>query len=437
MSKPLKSLHKSKIFGTMGNASTSASCPTELSGSYSKNRQLLYFTSIKYILAFITLGLLTACVPLERRSAPPFSTSNHASVQGLENIRYSLTTQSGIDAIVADIDEQHRKVPFRNDTKEVNLLSISGGGDNGAFAAGLLNGWSERNDRPRFQLVTGVSTGALIAPFAYLGSDYDHVLNQVYTQVQQKDIFKPIGLLSALFRDSYADSSPLMKLISTHITADVLRKIAHEYNVNHRWLIVGTTNLDAGMPIAWNMGKIASQGTPEALELFKKILLASASIPGAFPPVLFDVEINHQKYQEMHVDGGASTQAFLYPPTLHRNTNNDPQFSKLKWRAYIIRNARLDLKRMEIERRTTSIASRTIEQLIYAQGLGDLYRMYIITQADGVEFNLAFIDSTFNFPHTREFDTKYMKALFEYAKDKASKGYPWWSAPPGIERTLH
>lgn len=344
--------------------------------------------------------------------------------------------QGGIDAIVRDINEQHKKSPFNHDTKEVNFLSISGGGDNGAFAAGLLNGWSERNDRPRFQLVTGVSTGALIAPFAFLGSEYDHVLRQVYTQVQQRDIFKPIGLLSVIFRDSYADTSPLKALISKHINADILKKIAHEYNVNHRWLIVGTTNLDAGIPIAWNMGKIASQGTPEALRLFKKILLASASIPGAFPPVLFDVEINDQKYQEMHVDGGASMQAFLYPPTLHRHTKKNPEFADLKWRAFIIRNSRLDIRRMEIERLTTSIASRAIEQLIYSQGLGDLYRMYIITQADDVEFNLAFIDSEFKFPHTQEFDTKYMQALFEFAKEKASKGYPWWSAPPGIEKPI-
>lgn len=390
----------------------------------------------RFALVLIVLCMMAACAPLERRPAPPVDLSNDTSIQGVKNLRYSLNTQSGIDAIVEDINAQHKKIPFKINTNEVNFLSISGGGDNGAFAAGLLNGWSETKKRPKFQLVTGISTGALIAPFAFLGSEYDYVLRQVYTEVQQTDIFKPLGLLSVLFRDSYADSSPLMKLISKHINADILKKIAHEYHVNHRWLIVGTTNLDAGMPIAWNMGKIASIGTPEALELFKKILLASASIPGAFPPVLFDVDIENQQYQEMHVDGGASTQAFLYPPTLHRNTKKIPGLSHLKWRAYIIRNARLDLKRMEIERRTTSIATRTIEQLIYSQGLGDLYRMYIITQADGVEFNLAFIDSDFNYPHTREFDKKYMQALFEYARVKASTGYPWWSAPPGIEKPI-
>lgn len=385
----------------------------------------------------LLLSVLSACSVLPRLPAPPTDSSANATIQGISAVRYSLTTQSGIDAIVADIREQHRTSPYKTNSPDINFLSISGGGDNGAFAAGLLTGWTLRQDRPRFQLVTGVSTGALIAPFAFLGSEYDHILSKVYTEVGQKDIFKPIGLLSALFRDSYADSSPLYKLISTYVDAELLKKIAYEYNVHHRWLVVGTTNLDAGLPVAWNMGKIASQGTPESLDLFRKILLASAAIPAAFPPVLFDVMVNDRLYQEMHVDGGASTQAFLYPPTLHRNAQRDPKFAKLKWRAFIIRNSRLDIKRMEIERRATSIASRAIEQLIYSQGLGDLYRMYIITKADGVEYNLAFIEPDFNVQHKTEFDTAYMKALFEYARNKAAAGYRWWTAPPGIEQTLH
>ena len=204
--------------------------------------------------------------------------------------------------------------------------------------------------------------------------------------------------------------------------------------MNGRWLLIGTTNLDAGVPVVWNMGKIASIGTPESLELFRKIMLASASIPGAFSPVMFDFEVAGKNFQEMHVDGGAITQVFLYPSALSERAKElNLRLQKVR-NAYIIRNARLDPEWRETQRGTLSIVQRAISSLIQTQGVGDLYRIYHITELDGVGFNLAFIGPDFKFPHKTEFDTDYMKALFNYGYEKGLGGKEWQRYPPGYKR---
>ncbi|NDI21340.1 MAG: patatin family protein, partial [Burkholderiaceae bacterium] len=249
-------------------------------------------------------------------------------------------------------------------------------------------------------------------------------------------IFKSRGFLSGFFGDGLADTSPLFQLISKHVTDDFLKKVAHEYNQRGRWLLIGTTNIDAGTPVIWNMGQIASVGSPESLELFRKILLASASIPAAFPPVMFDFMIDGKEFQEMHVDGGATTQVFLYPGAAANRAKEIGVKRITNRQAYIIRNARLDIDWQQTERRTLSIAGRAISQLIQSQGIGDLYRIYNITQDDRVGFNLAYIGSDFNFPHVEEFDTKYMQALYDYGYQRARKGYDWSKYPPGYRKSI-
>ena len=385
------------------------------------------------IAATITLSLsILGCASLERKSAVPAQSLSKAQIAGLPSVRYLITTKAGVDALVADVmqlETARGKNAFQGDA---NYLALSGGGDDGAFGAGLLVGWTKQGSRPSFNLVTGISTGALIAPFAYLGKDYDPILQQVYTNINPKDIFIERGILSGIFSDGLADSTPLYQLISKYVDANFLKKVAYEYNTNGRWLLIGTTNIDAGVPVAWNMGRIASVGTPEALELFRRIMLASASIPGAFSPVMFDFLVDSQAFQEMHVDGGASTQVFLYPSAAVQKANELGLKRRVNRQAYIIRNSRLDPRWNETERRTLSVAGRAISQLIQTQGIGDLYRIYAMTQFDHVGFNLAYIGSDFNEPHKEEFDTQYMNALFQYGYEHALKGYQWSKYPPGF-----
>lgn len=394
-------------------------------------------TYTRLLSVLILSSLLVGCGGnLVRKNAVPENQHVQAQIEQSPGVRYMIASPEGITAMVNDLRESQQRLGVKKLKGTGSYLSISGGGDNGAFGAGLLAGWTKRGDRPVFNLVTGVSTGALIAPFAYLGPQYDDVLQYVYTQVTPDMIFKKRGLMAAVFEDSIGDTTPLYQLISQHINADFMKQVATEYRDNGRWLLVGTTNVDAGVPVVWNMGKIASIGTPEALELFKRVMLASASIPGAFPPVMFDAVLNGESYHEMHVDGGASMQVFLYPSAAAEKAKEEKVARRKDLQAYIIRNSRLDNGWQEIERKTMSIVGRSISQLIQAQGIGDIYRIYQTTQQDHVGFNLAFIGPDFRAPHKEEFDTEYMRALYQYAYDRAVNGYPWSHQPPGLTRTI-
>jgi predicted acylesterase/phospholipase RssA len=215
------------------------------------------------------------------------------------------------------------------------------------------------------------------------------------------------------------------------VNADFLKAIAAEY-AKGRFLLIGTADLDARRPIIWDMGKIAAYGGPKALELFVSIMMASASIPAGFPPVMIDVEVDGKRYQEMHVDGGTMTQVFAYPAALMAKGMATASGSSRERTLYVIRNARLDPAWAQVERRTMSIAGRAVASLIHTQGIGDIYRMYATTQRDGVDFNLGFIPSSFNAPHKEEFDTEYMRQLYDVGYEMALKGYPWLKAPPGF-----
>ncbi len=316
----------------------------------------------------------------------------------------------------------------------MSMLAISGGGDDGAFAAGLLVGWTEAGTRPEFKLVTGISTGALIAPFAFLGSKYDPQLQASYTEISQRDIFKRRGLIQGLTGDALADTSPLAKTIAREVTSELLDAIAQEY-AKGRVLLVGTSNLDSMEPVIWNMTAIAAnnRNDPHALTLFREILLASASIPAAFPPVMFDITRGDTHYQEMHVDGGAEAQVFVYPPSLRVTEVAAEKGIDRRRTLYLIRNARMDNEQIEVRRSTLSIASRAVSSTLQSQGIGDLFRIYYTAQRDGVDYNLAYIPASFTVKRTTgQFDTAYMRALFNYARDQARAGYPWDKYPPGL-----
>ena len=306
----------------------------------------------------------------------------------------------------------------------VAYLAISGGGDNGAFGAGLLNGWTKAGTRPTFKIVTGVSTGALIAPFAFLGSDYDEKLKALYTSVSLHDIAKERSLLSIVYGDAMADTTPLHNLVKKYLTQEVVDAIAAEHEKG-RILLIATTNLDVRRSVIWNVTEVAATNGPNKLDLIQRILIASAAIPGTFPPVMIDVEAEGQKYQEMHVDGGTASQVFVYPAAI--------QLSALAERdrtLYVVRNARLDPEWAETDRRTLPIALRAITCLIQNQGVGDLYRIFAIAQRDNVDFNLAYIPRSFQVQHTVDFDTNYMKALFDVGYQLAVEKREWEKKPP-------
>ncbi len=383
-------------------------------------------------------GSLSACAALERGPAVPRGQTGRATVLGIPNERFfpALGTRALAAEFTAALERQHRMQGLRADQMlpTLDLLAVSGGGDDGAFGAGLLNGWTESGTRPQFQLVTGVSTGGLIAPFAFLGPDYDAGLRRVYTQVTLSDILIQRSLLSGVMLDGMADTTPLFRTIARELDATMIARIGEGYRQG-RLLFIGTTDLDAQLPVIWNIGAIAASGHPGAGALIHRIMLASASIPGAFAPVLFDVTLDGVPHQELHVDGGAFAQAFLYPVavTQARRLRIARRLPVQPIRAWVIRNARLDPDWAATDRRTMTIASRAVATMIAASGLNDVMRIWLNAQRDDVEYRLAYIGSDFDVPYTTPFNPAYMGPLFEYGRARAARGFDWARQPPLVE----
>ena len=272
---------------------------------------------------------ISGCATLERLPAVTYAQAKQADILDIPDARFYVAETKQILEIAVKANQRRNLARGVSATRR--FLAISGGGDDGAFGAGLLVGWSDRGDRPEFDMVTGVSTGALSAPFAFLGRAYDPQLKAVYTATSASDIFeKRAPLLGAIAGDALTDNAPLRQMISRNLDDEMLRRIAEEYRKG-RLLFILTTNLDQGRPVIWNIGSIASSNHPKARELIIEVLLASTSIPVVFPPVMLDVTVSGERYQEMHVDGGTIAQAFLYPPRYRSGQRRCAPASKKKF----------------------------------------------------------------------------------------------------------
>jgi predicted acylesterase/phospholipase RssA len=392
------------------------------------------------LVCIVTLSALAACTPTRMAAVPASQEEDAISVDGMRGIRY-WGDETTPEMIRDATDSVNREIAARKAAGEqgplppANYLAISGGGENGAFGAGLLVGWTAAGTRPTFKAVTGVSTGALIAPFAFLGPSYDEQLKTVYTTISGKDVLETRSLTAAIWNDAMADNAPLQQTVAKIFNQAMLDAIAAEH-AKGRLLLIGTTNLDARRSVIWNIGEIAASGNPHALALVRSILVASAAIPGAFPPTMINVEVGSKAYQEMHVDGGATSQVFVYPHNLSLAQLSRQLNITRERRVYVIRNARLDPDWAQVDRQTLSIAQRSISSLIQTQGIGDLYRIYVQTQRDHIDFNLAYIPSSFNVPLPAPFDAHYMNELFKVGYALGAKGYPWAKVPPGYDTPL-
>jgi predicted acylesterase/phospholipase RssA len=280
-------------------------------------------------------------------------------------------------------------------------------------------------------IVTGISTGALIAPFAFLGSDYDDDLEKLYTQLSTKDLIKKRSLIGGLLSDALTDTQPLQDLLRNKVDDQMIAAITKEYNKGRR-LLIGTTNLDAKRPVIWNIGAIAAVGTEESAQLIRDVMLASASIPGLFPPVRITVRVGDQEYDELHVDGGVTSQVFLYPAQLDLKDAVETVGASGTQTVYVIRNSDLHPRWSEVEPRIRPVAVTSISTLIRTQGIGDLYRIYLGAMRDGFAYRVAYIPGDFDLEPDEEFDPKYMRALFDLGYQMSRDGYDWATSPPGI-----
>ena len=291
-------------------------------------------------------------------------------------------------------------------------LVLSSGGGDGAFGAGLLNGWSESGKRPEFSVVTGVSTGALMAPYAFVGPRYDAAVREAYTSINAGSIFEAGGK-----GESFLDTWPLRELINKQVNPQLLADIAAEHQRGRRLFVV-TSNLDAERYVVWNMGAIAAHGGESAVQLFRNVLLASTSIPGLFPPVLIDVEANGRRFQEMHADGGLGGQFFVGPEAYLSSTGTERLPAT---ELYVVINTQLMPVTAPTERTILTISGRSISAFVKTATRIAIDRTYGMTRRSGIGFNLAVIQG-FDHPSRGPFDPDYMKALFQFGYERGKNG---------------
>jgi hypothetical protein len=305
-------------------------------------------------------------------------------------------------------------------------LALSSGGSDGAFGAGFLNGLSESGKRPDYAVVTGVSTGALMAPFAFAGSKYDGVLRDAYTKITAADVFE-IGSTG----ESFVDSWPLKELIAKQITPELLADIAAAHTAGRRLFVI-TTDLDAGRSVVWNMGAIAvhaadKTGSDAAAKLFRSVLLASSAVPGGFPPVLIDVESNGKRFQEMHVDGGVGGQFFVAPAALLSATST---YHLPASALYVVINTSLEPEFDVVERATPLILAETVGHAVKVDTRLMLDRVYLAAMRSGVDFDVATIPAGFSAPSRGPFDPTYMGALYAAGEQLGKSATPFANLPP-------
>lgn len=383
------------------------------------------------LLALIGLTLLACAGPTVEslREPVPEPLVTRTAVPGYGRIRY--WGDDGGEISIETVAQVHaQQMAAGLSPTERNFLAISGGGSNGAFGAGLLTGWTKTGTRPEFSIVTGVSTGSLIAPFAFLGPPYDRLLTEAYTEISGADVYRKKNVLRIFNSDSVADNSPLRQLVSRYVTDKMVEDIAAQQQRGRR-LLIGTTNLDAERPVVWDIGAIASSGVAGRTRLIQDILVASASVPGVFPPVRITVTADGKTFDEIHVDGGTSNQAFLFPSSFSvRENDMKLKRGKIKRTLYVVRNGRVTPEYSMVKPRLASIVGKSISTLIKTQGIGDLYRMYSNANRDGIRFRAIWIPDSFTMKEPSPFDPAYMQALYDLGFKMGIAGIPWATAPP-------
>jgi patatin-like phospholipase len=404
-------------------------------------RILLVLSAAVVLVAYVAAGLRPGPRVLNE-AAVPAAIADRITVLGLPNARFWAWYDVQGEALVREWEESLEReraasgLAAADALPPAHFMAVSGGGGDGAFGAGLVCGWFDSGTMPEFKLVTGISTGGLIAPFAFLGGSYIEQLRELYTTIKSQDEIRTLralnGFYGVVFGEAIADTQPLYRLIARYVNAQMLSDLATAYGKG-RILMIGTASLDQQRPIVWNIGAIAASGHTGALELIRKVILASASIPGAFPPVMIDVEADGKHYKEMNVDAGVVQQALLYP--MYFGVRASLRYGKLarERHVYILRNARLDPDWASVNPDFLTITQRAVSTMIHYLGYNDVVRIYDMTKRDGMDYNLAYIETDFDRKKNELFDPAYMKALYDYAYEKGRKKPDWHKAPPILD----
>lgn len=376
----------------------------------------------------LAAGLLaTACATAPRLDTPP------VSPRGANPVGYPASIR--METNDADFHKENApraaRAIVKTADRTVDMLALSGGGAGGAYGAGVLVGLTNAGTRPRFEIVTGVSTGALIAPFAFLGSEWDGKLTEAYRGDATNNLMQSRGV-GALFDVGMFDGKPLRELVERFVDDKLVAAVAAA-TTEGRMLLVATTNLDREETVIWDMGAIAQAGGTKARKLFQDVLVASASVPGVFPPVMIDVEKDGKKYQEMHVDGGASTPFFVAPDAVLNMDN-----ASLNMRGanvYVVVNGQSASAPRTTSNNTIDIAARSFTAVLNKMTRAAIDQTAGFSKTNGMGFRFTSIPSDVQFGGSLAFDKANMAATFDYGVRCAARGQVWVTQDQAIKRT--
>jgi predicted acylesterase/phospholipase RssA len=398
-------------------------------------------TAAVMVATLLLIGLAPViALPIDRptanrqKQAPSARHSDHS--KSAPRQYPALTAAAGAIAVIPGIPNARFWADSKQDFAQAlpntdgPWLALSGGGADGAYGAGLLVGWTQAGDRPEFSLVTGASAGALAAPFVFAGPAYDPQLRAAFTGITAGDVFEVNKTA-----ESFLDTWPLKELIAKRVTPELLRVIAAEHRRGRRLFVV-TTNLDAGRPVAWDMGIIAARGDEAGLRLFRDVLLASASIPAFFPPVRIEVEAQGQRFEEVHADGTVSGPFYVAPDSWLTAPRSDPLPTR---QIYIVVNGKLEPEFEVPEPHAASLLGRTFSVALKAAARAQIAIVEAAARRDGRELEVAYIDQSFNKQSHGTFDQQYMKALFALGVAQARNGTAFRDGKrvPGVQANDH
>jgi hypothetical protein len=316
-----------------------------------------------------------------------------------------------------------------------HILALSGGGMYGAFTAGVLNGWTKSQTRPEFDVVTGISTGALIGTLAFLGPEFDGQMERFYTRIRRRDVFTYRSWATVPFRDAVASSAPLREILDVAITEEMVGAIAEAHKQGRR-LYVGTTNLDTRRFVTWDIGAIACEPDRKASrKLISTVLMASCSLPGVFPPQPIDVEVNGKKYTELHIDGGVIAPMFVPPAVFDAAApdNRKPPQAQIPAKLYVIQAAKSYPEGGPVESKILPVLGASAATVLMAQYRREVSNLYHMARVAGIDFRMTALSAEFPTPNNGlEFDRKEMNKLFDegWRVGSGSLGPSWWSSPP-------
>jgi len=372
---------------------------------------------LKTICAFVLCGAIAACaLPRAEFTA---AQQEEAQVPGFPHVR------AFADSPAKPLGTEPAKFAAQ---KEFSLLALSGGGADGAFGAGVLNGWTVSRQRPEFTVVTGASTGALMAPFAFLGPDYDDAMKEMYTGGYAQQLVSATNFTNVLFGAGLISADNAHSIVSRFVNPRLLAAIAREHRRGRRLYVV-TTNLDAQRPVLWDMGAIAASDKPNAAAVFSEVLTASASYPGVFSPVLIDVEAAGHRFTEMHVDAETTDPIFVAPEKILKSLVFARSASTRK-SLYVLINTKLEPSFEVTQNTSLQVPSRAVFTLAKTERRNSVLKAHEFANRNGFKFNLAYLPNDIPDKGSIEFDTGYMRSLFDYGYELGRSGQAWRASPP-------